>query len=44
MIKFIKSLFTRSKCEHTPDSGTRVNMGLNKIFHCTKCGKYLDMI
>jgi hypothetical protein len=44
MIKFIKSLLARRRCEHIRDSGTLVNIGLNKVFHCTKCGKFLDMI
>ena len=37
-------LLDSRRCAHARGEGRYVNGGMNKVWHCTKCGKCLDMI
>ncbi len=39
MIDWLKRLRKRLRCEHTWDKGFLINMGMQKMFTCTKCEK-----
>ncbi len=45
MIKWFKwRFFEVRKCEHDKGEWSKINAGMGKIRHCTKCGKCLEII
>lgn len=39
MIAWIKWVWKSLRCDHVDDKGVLINMGMQKMFTCTKCGR-----
>lgn len=44
ILEYLRWYASTWRCHHEEDTGTLVECGMRKVWHCRHCGKFMDII